>query len=166
MHVLNRFTWRSEGRVRGDFEALDMLPADGDLDGLVNRVAQDRKRPIVVIRAPLPHGISGLWDERHAAKDIVVIDQVPMAPSRYAAVLCHELAHMILGHHGIVEMSAQPADVSFIDATVARRFLKRCAYDDTIERNAEELATVLTREHLRRAHANVLRENRISSRLR
>lgn len=145
---------------------IEMLPPDGDLAGLVDRIASSRQRPIIVTRLPLPSGISGLWDERSPDRDVVVIDDVPMAPSRYAAVLCHELAHITLGHHGIVDDSPEPTQSETIDGAIAQRFLRRCAYDDIVEREAEELATALTKEHLRRTHDTSLGLNRVSSRLR
>ncbi len=144
----------------------DLLPPDGDLNGLVTSIASARQRPIIVTRRPLPSGISGLWDERFPDHDFVIIDDVPMAPSRYAAVLCHELAHIVLGHHGVLDASSGPPLTDAIDASIAQRFLKRCAYNDPMERDAEELATVLTREHLLRAHYSALQLNRVSSRLR
>ncbi len=155
-------------RINPDPRALvlEMLPPDGDLVGLVGRIASSRQRPIVVTRLSLPSGISGLWDERSPDRDLVVIDDVPMAPSRYAAVLCHELAHIVLGHHGIVDHSPEPTQSGNIDAAIAQRFLRRCAYDDVVEREAEELATALTKEHLRRTHDTSLGLNRVSSRLR
>lgn len=143
-----------------------MLPPDGDLVGLVASIAASRERPIVVTRLSLPPGISGLWDERSPNRDVVVIDDVPMAPSRYAAVLCHELAHIVLGHHGVVEVAPGPALSGTVDDAIAQRFLKRCAYDDQMERDAENLATALTREHRRRTHDAALKLNRVSSRLR
>lgn len=146
--------------------ALEMLPLDGDLNVLVERIASARQRPIVVTRLPLPPGISGLWDERSPDEDFVVVDDVPMAPSRYAAVLCHELAHIVLGHHGIIETAPVVELIDTIDDSIVQRFLKRCAYDDQMERDAEELATALTREHRRRTHNAALKLNRVSLRLR
>lgn len=163
MHLRSRHRRTEAGIGSG---VLEMLPVDGDLAGLVTSIAAARGRPIIVTRLPLPPGISGLWDERSATRDVVVIDDVPMAPSRYAAVLCHELAHIVLGHHGVVEVPAGPTLSGTVDAAIAQRFLKRCAYDDQMERDAENLATALTREHLQRAHDAALKLNRVSSRLR
>lgn len=146
--------------------ARDLLPSDGNLTGLVVSIASSRQRPIIVTRLPLPSGISGLWDERSPDHDVVIIDDVPMAPSRYAAVLCHELAHIFLGHHGVLDVASGPLLTDAIDDSIVQRFLKRCAYDNQMERDAEELATSLAREHLSRTHDAALRLNRVSSRLR
>lgn len=87
-----------------------------------------------------------------------------------AAVICHELAHMLLGHRPeaqedqLSQMATRVAPS--IDPQVAQRFLHRHGYAEKVEAEAEYLATVLVTQLARNADANVLRRDAVSDRLR
>ncbi|MFY0409778.1 ImmA/IrrE family metallo-endopeptidase [Solicola sp. PLA-1-18] len=128
------------------------MPADGDLAVMTRRVGKRRGRSIKVIEKDLSGSeISGLWIEVGDVDYVVIAAGSP--PARRAAILCHELAHMLLGHsgrsgNGGVQVAATIAPD--IAPHVAARFLARDEYDDAQEVEAESLGTLLCAEHHRR----------------
>jgi hypothetical protein len=141
------------------------MPADGDLVGLVAAVAEGRNREICVLRLPMPSpGPSGAWVAL-PDKDYVVIDQ-GAAPSRFVATLCHELAHMLLGHQGPVQQASAAALAPQVDPRIAARILGRHGYSDAQEHEAETLATVLAAEHSRRSQGKEWSTDIVTARLR
>lgn len=119
------------------------VPRSGQLDDLVDAVSTKIGRPITVVGKDLPAMYSGVWCSDDSNDEIHVPSNVPMI-AREAAV-CHELAHIMLGHepHSVV----QPAGNYFqhIDpgAVRALRVMHRSVYDEPIEHDAELLATML-----------------------
>ena len=145
-------------------QARQLMPADGDLDALVSTVATRRGRPITVLDTELDGGLTGLWIATPTS-DYIVIDQGCTA-SRRAAVLCHEVAHMLLGHLGAPVSEDLATLAPTLRPTLAGRFLTRHGYTEPDEHAAEHLATYLVAEHARRERAAQLRQNPISARLR
>jgi hypothetical protein len=130
--------------------ALQLMPADGDLSALVDRLADHRGRPIIV---ETTQGAS-LSGQTLALEAVDRISLLEAPPGQIHQALCHELAHLLLGH--LDEDSDNPLDLALaqltdIDPATIRKFLTRHAYDTPQEAAAERLATVLRAESDRRA---------------
>ncbi len=147
-----------------------LMPADGSIDGFVAAVAAHRIRPVRVIGYPLDTaGPSGFWIGTSAG-DYVVFS-ADATPTRRAAIVCHELAHMLLGHEpevGDTEALSLVATILApdVDASVAARFLTRHGYAGTAEEDAEAAATALVTTAANRQRAAIAVGNRVSERLR
>lgn len=124
-----------------------LMPIDGDLDGLLDALSVERGRRIHV----LPHRFtgrptSGLWLPTKRA-DYLVIDE-PTTPSRRAAIICHEVAHILLGHTPDITSSEVIASaMPDLSPELIARALARHAYASEDEANAEELGTLIGAEH-------------------
>lgn len=141
------------------------MPADGGLDEFLANISAHRGRPLSVVDLDLRNqGASGLWVQT-AAVDYIVIDAASL-PSQRAAVICHEVAHMLLGHAGQEVGMDLSKILSSVRPSLAARFLTREAYDTDSEHNAERLATQLVTEHARRSRAARLNDDPFSKRLR
>lgn len=140
------------------------MPTDGNLDGLLTNVSRHRGRPLIVLHHDLGQvGPSGLWVEGVHA-DYMFLD-TEGSTSRTAASICHEVAHMLLGHKGR-PINEDIALTPHIRPTLAARFLARDGYSDPEEHDAEDLATQLVAEHARRDRTAQLNQNTVSARLR
>ena len=149
------------------------MPVDGDVEKFVGAVAVHRGRPIRLCECPLEaDDPSGLWMPL-PDKDLVLLAEGITYEHR-TAVVCHEVAHMLLGHQtqgGATDVTLiSVALESSIDPSVAARFFTRHDYEDAEESEAEALATQIASELGRRAIANAeseaLSRDHISSRLR
>lgn len=146
-------------------QAQSFLPADGNLVGLLENLSQYRGRRVAVIERDLNQGgPSGLWIET-SSSDWIVVDTAGL-PSRRATAICHEVAHMLLGHEGRTGDSDLKALTSHVSPALAARFLTRHGYEEPEELDAETLATHLMTEHTRRVRKARLDQDPISSRLR
>lgn len=147
-------------------KGLALLPADGDLDAFIDAVAADRGRQIIVLEYPLgDSAASGLWLTT-ADVDYLVVSS-GAALSRRTAILCHELAHMLLGHDADAEAAdALTAVAPDISPEVRGRFLARTAYEAHTECDAEEVGTSLATELLRRQRHPRWSGDRVGRRLR
>lgn len=143
-----------------------LLPADGDLAAFIEAVAKERGRQIVVLEYPLGgSAASGLWLTT-AEVDYLVVSS-GAALSRRTAILCHELAHMLLGHDADAEApDALAAVAPDISPEVRGRFLARTAYEAHAECDAEEVGTYFATELLRRQRHPRWSGDRVGQRLR
>lgn len=111
---------------------------------------------------------SGLWIAT-AQADYIVFPADASASER-TAIICHELAHMLLDHRPEAEVDRLAQLVAMVaptvDPTVAGRFLTRHGYADGAEAEAEQLATVLVTQLSRNAQTEALRSDAVSDRLR
>ena len=162
-------TWRRTPRPGSWRELRRLVPASGDLDLLVAAVAARQGRPIRVLGCELEEEApSGLWLQTADVDYIVHADGI--AAEHRRVVVCHELAHMLLGHSpGRGEVST--ADIApSIAPAVAARFFTRHGYEDEAEAAAESLATQLATELARCAAARhveaALTGDTVSTRLR
>lgn len=123
--------------------ALRLIPQDGSVTALIRVVGAKRGRPIELIALPLPSDSpSGAWISSPAV-DYIVIDSTS-TPTRRDAIICHELAHMLLGHQGEPFSADQLTMLApTIKPQVAARVLGRHGYATEAEHDAEVLATVL-----------------------
>ncbi|MGL5825061.1 MAG: ImmA/IrrE family metallo-endopeptidase [Nocardioides sp.] len=129
--------------------ALKAMPPNGDLKQMTDAIAQSRGRPIVVLDEPMPRpGPTGFW-LKAAHRDYIVIG-AGMSPAHRAATLCHELAHMLLGHEGHPDRTLSTLVAPNLAPAVSGRFLTRNGYTDDQELAAETLGTLIVTEHLRR----------------
>lgn len=126
-----------------------LMPADGDLPGLLANLAVYRGREVHVLTREFGgQPTSGLWLATEHA-DYLVIDD-PTTPSRRAAIICHEVAHILLGHHGqaggasavLPSMAAPDLSPELIARAMARH-----SYADEAEADAEQTATLIGAEH-------------------
>ncbi len=162
-------------RHRADTIALGerLLPKDGSLDGFIAAVGRQRGRPLHVLDFPLdPSGPSGFW--MGTRNGDYLIRPATATPTRRAAITCHELAHMLLGHEPDVgdsqgaEMVAEIAALLApdVEASVAARFLTRHGYEETQEEDAEAVATAFVATAALRQRAAATAADRVSTRLR
>lgn len=142
-----------------------LIPEDGDVDELVAAVAEHRGRPLTILPMDTPPTApSGAWITSDLG-DLIVVDSTASV-TRRSTIICHELAHMLLGHKGpALNDSALLARPSLLRPDVAARFLTRTGYDDASERDAELLGTLLAAECTRRAGRAAHRQGRVASRL-
>lgn len=165
------------GRHRARVVALGerLLPRDGSIDGFVSAVADHRGRPMHVLDYPLDAaGPSGLWIGTSSGDYIVC--SADTTPTRRAAIVCHELAHMLLGHEPEVgDVQAAQAVVQVlapdVDPLVAARFLARHGFDrhgfeGPAEEDAEAAATAFVTAAAHRQRAAATASDRVSERLR
>lgn len=162
--LLRRRPARSADRAAR--KGLSLLPPDGDLDAFIEAVSDERGRQIVVLEYPLgDSAASGLWLTT-AEVDYIVVSS-GAALSRRTAILCHELAHMLLGHEADAEAADALAAVApDISPEVRGRFLARTAYEAHTECDAEEVGTSLATELLRRQRHPRWSGDRVGQRLR
>lgn len=150
-----------------------LMPVDGDVEKFVAAVATHRGRPIRLRECPLDvDDPSGLWVPL-PDRDLVLLAE-GITHEHRTAVVCHEMAHMLLGHEtraGDVDISLISAALELsIDRSVAARFFARHDYEAAEESEAETLATRIASELARRAAtystAEAFSQDHISSRLR
>lgn len=129
-----------------------LMPSDGNLEGLVRNVGLHRGRPVLLQEMSVPGVSSGLVVAFDHADCILVAKT--SGPSRRDAIVCHEVAHLLLEHTGDTATSDLLADLApNLSADLVARMLARHAYDTPEEREAETMATMLVAERRKRALA-------------
>lgn len=146
-----------------------MVPVTGLVDDLVRGYSRDRCRTIELLPFDLgTDSPSGLWIATEQADYIVF--PVDASASERTAIICHEIAHMVLDHQPEAEVDRLSQLAALVapgvDPDVARRFLARHGYDDDVEAEAEQLATVLVTRLVRNAEVHAIRRDAVSDRLR
>lgn len=143
-------------RVNAQRIAWAVVPRSGEIDSLVQAVSTRIGRPIAITECDLPLIYSGIWvgDE---SGDIIKFDPAAPEATRQAAI-CHELAHILLGHEPHNILHSAGALFKHIDPskTHAIRVMHRSVYDEPPEHDAEVLATSLL-ERLRVNRATRIR---------
>ena len=154
---------------RSAASARRLIPASGDLTGFVDAVARSRGRPIVLLGAAFEADApSGVWIVTELRDYIGYPSDAPAA--RRAAIVCHEVAHMLLGHDppagtgGLASLAAAAAPT--LDPDVAARFLARHGYAGGEEADAEGLGTWLAAELARRERLARAPQDRVYDRMR
>lgn len=130
-------------------------------------VGSHRRRSIKVLDITMPDSApSGLW-LRHGDRDVIVVDEAA-PPSRRAAIVCHEIAHMLLDHGDPEELRTETLALLApdVDPEVRRRYMSRRGYIDERESAAERVGTRLAAEVLRRQRHPRWHGDRIATRLR
>ncbi|CDP87222.1 MULTISPECIES: hypothetical protein [Mycolicibacterium] len=91
--------------VLSDIDMLELIrtlpiPVPWDREAFVQAIADMRGRPITVIAtetAFLSHSLCGVWLERE--HDDVILHERDASDFRVHQVVCHQIGHMVLGHH-------------------------------------------------------------------
>jgi len=146
-----------------------LVPASGQVDDLTHAVSADRGRPIQLLAEDLgPREPSGLWIATGQSDWIVVPNGIGAA--QRTAIICHELAHILLGHVPLGANSDLDALAGLVapnvDPTVATRILARFSYADDLEAEAEALGTMLVTKLAHRAESLRMKHDAVSDRLR
>jgi len=161
---------RPERHVRlARSRALRLVPASGLVDDFVLAFDRDRNRSIQLLPHDLgPGSPSGMWIATERG-DYVVFP-ADASSSERTAIICHEVAHMVLGHQAEAQLdrAAQLVEIvaPHVNPATAQRFLTRHGYAEAMEADAEELATALVAKLARNAEALALRCDAVSDRLR
>ena len=131
----------------------EMIPSPWDRDEFVAALARHRGRPVELrgvhssrtseLYGSLRASPCGLWCDCRD-KDIILFD-VGMTDRHLVQVLCHEAAHMVLGHSSDVEPDEHGlrALLPDVDPSVVRRVLGRTGYESEQESEAELLADLV-----------------------
>lgn len=125
-------------------------PAVG-LPDFCTRLGELRGRPILLVPFPAPADApSGMWVSGQR-RDYVFFDD-STSPVHQEAIIWHELSHLLLGHPGpALDPTASRQLLPDLDPAVVARMLGRGSYTARIERQAEELASLLMLDHARYA---------------
>lgn len=102
-----------------------------------------RGRPVRLLIEPLPESISGALLSTETADYIAVAQGA--SPERKVAVVCHEVAHALLGHDHQGSASSNLVDAGLLRG-LSPELIKsvvagRQAYASTVEADAELVAT-------------------------
>lgn len=146
-----------------------LMPSSGKVDDLAESLAADQGRSIRMLTEDLgPREPSGMWIATEKADWIVVPNGVGSA--QRTAIICHELAHILLGHTPIGAEADLDALVSLVAPdlapAVARQMLARYWYADDLEAEAEALGTLLVTKLVHRAERLRMTDDAVSDRLR
>jgi len=146
-----------------------LLPDPWSVDEFVALVAGDRSRPIRLLPHDLTTGDATGYALRRRNEDVIVVP-IKAVGARRDAIICHELAHIVLDHAPL--LADDTAFVSILapncSPELIARFVQRDGYDTDDERAAEALATRLitraqTRSHQRTSSGEL---DRLTTRLR
>jgi hypothetical protein len=146
-----------------------MVPPSGELNELIVAVGRERDRVIRLYPTEMgPPGPTGAWIATDETDWIVY--PADASPAEHDMIICHELAHMLLDHQADQpdEMHRRMAGLVApdIDPEVAIRFFSRHGYEDDMEAEAEQLATMLVTFMARNAAKRAMRADTLSERLR
>lgn len=136
--------------------ATKLMPPDGGFDAWLAALGSSRGRPLVVVDHEFEPGFSGVVVSV-ADSDLIFV-AADAAPSQRAMIICHELAHLLLGHsHGVDDHDLDSLTPTLTDvvpdldpAISARVLAARAPSDSPAEIDAEHLGTLLAIEHGRR----------------
>lgn len=119
------------------------MPPSGDIDDLLGAVSRARGRTMSLLTAPLDSSVSGLLISTSRADYVVVAEGA--SPERLVSIVCHEVAHALLGHSHEGSLSEQLLAAGLlrgIEPELAKSVVAaRKAYAHTHEQDAETVAT-------------------------
>lgn len=129
-----------------------VLPRSGSIDEMLTLLSAIRGRPMSLLTEDLNQSVSGLLLSTDQADYIAV--PANASPERLCAIVCHEVAHALLGHdhskpliRSLMDSGLLPGvDEDFARSIVAARYV----YMDPTEVDAEIVATYLAKELRRR----------------
>jgi len=134
-------------RCRRLLRELDIRPPL-DVTELCRRVGERRGRPITLVSHPIPvPGPFGLWITAESCDYILY--QRETSRSHQDHIILHELGHLLAGHHEDVDNNdgldtdSLRAEYPDLAPDAVRRALRRTAYDNDQEREAETVATII-----------------------
>ncbi|WP_189080606.1 hypothetical protein [Mangrovihabitans endophyticus] len=120
------------------------LPRRVDVAGLCAAVGRRLGRPVVVRSAHLPPDLPSGLVIVTSAHFVIFLDA--LADSWLQdGIVCHELAHLLLGHHvePVTDPDATRRILPTLDPDTVLRALGRTCYDESSEHDAEALGTAL-----------------------
>lgn len=144
---------RYSKQVRDAIRTADaMIPLSGDVEDLLDNLSRKRDREMTILTAPLTSPVSGLLIATEKADYVVVGDEA--SPERQVAIVCHEVAHLLLEHDDKESLSSgliqsgllQRLNPELVRSVVAGRH----AYAHTVELDAETVATHISIQLRRR----------------
>ncbi len=113
-----------------------------DVQTLVDLVAMRRGRPIILVAFDSGgRGPTGAWVPTEHA-DYVFYERDTTALHQ-AAIILHEIGHMVLDHQPVPPPAATPLPVELVAAGAATKMLGRSDYLGSEEREAELIASLL-----------------------
>ena len=122
------------------------MPTSGDVYDLLTEISASRGRPMHLLVAPLGSSVSGLLVSTNHADYVVVAEG--SSPERQCAIVCHEVAHSLLGHSHDDPPGSSLVDSGLlqgVDPKLARDVVAaRHAYAHTQETDAEIVATYIS----------------------
>jgi hypothetical protein len=158
-----------EATERAYQSLVPLLPDPWVVDEFVALVAADRRRPIRLLPHDLTTGDATGYALRRRSEDVIVVPAKAVG-ARRDTIICHELAHIVLGHAPLVTDDIEVLSMLAPNCPpeLVARFIPRDGYDTDDERAAETLATRLiaraqTRNHQRTASGEL---DRLTTRLR
>lgn len=122
------------------------MPTCGSLEEWLRALERRRQRSIRTLAVPLSgNAPSGAWIPM-ASSDYLIYPE-SASPTRKEAALCHEVAHILLGHQPALHTSLTPALLEQIAPSLslkaARAVLLRTGYTTHEEADAEIAGTLL-----------------------
>ena len=125
---------------------LALAPRRGEVSliRLVAAVGVDRGRPIEVIAADLPPGVSGQWRQFADHDEFLIQHGLPTTER----TLAHELGHLVLGHDGtpVTEVAREKAELAS-DDLISYMLNQRTGCmgpgGEDVEQEAEDFAALL-----------------------
>jgi hypothetical protein len=133
----------------------NLIPVPWNMDLLIARIAQRRRRPIHVLPVEIPPAareLSGAWWATSEA-DFICYDR-DASPAVREQTIGHELGHLLMRHERLRNTGQPPAlellSAAAISPALIRTFFARTAYADTAEAAAEEFGTRLVQTGRRR----------------
>jgi hypothetical protein len=146
-----------------------LLPDPWSVDEFVDLVAADRRRSIRLLLHDLSTGDATGYALRRRNEDVIVVP-TRATGARRDAIICHELAHIVLEHapHVTDDLEFLSMLAPHCPPALLERFLARDGYDTEDERSAETLATRLIARAHARSHMSVANAelDRLTTRLR
>src|SRR5690625_7782883 len=109
------------------------MPTSGDVYDLLTEISASRGRPMHLLVAPLGSSVSGLLVSTNHADYVVVAEG--SSPERQCAIVCHEVAHSLLGHS-----HDDPPGSSLVDSGLLQ------GVDPKLARNIVEIGRASCRE--------------------
>lgn len=149
---------------------MSLLPDNGDVDQFVVALAGSRSRELRLLEVELTgNSPSGAWVPTDR-RDYFLVPRAA-SPTRRRAVLCHEAAHILLGHdpalHASLDRSLLLSLAPNLPAATSARLLQRSGYRDEQEAAAERVGTLLAASLEDRSRAITwARSSLLSARLR
>jgi hypothetical protein len=128
------------------------IPVPFDALTFAGNIAERRDRAIHILPMDTSDATApcGLWMATAKADYIVVDNRAPAALREH--ILLHELAHLLCDHTGRLRLDAAGLDFDILDPAMVERVLGRTSrYPDEQEREAEGLASVISRFAARRS---------------
>ena len=122
------------------------MPASGGVEDLLAAMSTARGRTMQLLVAPLDSTISGLLVSTDQADYVVAAEG--SSPERQCAIVCHEVAHALLGHSHDESPGSTLIESGLlqgVDPRLARDVVAaRHAYAHTRETDAETVATYIS----------------------